>query len=69
MMIMKYVLMERTTALGKGIIQEDTVCRTDGVRVLVTEDEAKKGGNPEELGEVLTAKAALKLLEQRSWKF
>ena len=66
---MRYVLIDKKTALGKGIIQEDTVCRTDGVRVLVTEDEAKKGGNPEELGEVLTAKAALKLLEQRSWKF
>lgn len=66
---MNYVLMDRKDALEKGVIKEDTVCRTDGVRVLVTEDEAKKGGNPEELGEVLTAKAALKLLEQRSWKF
>ena len=64
---MNYVLMERKDALEKGVIKEDSVCRTDGTRVLVTADEARKGGNPEELGEVLTAKEALKLLEQRSW--
>ena len=64
---MKYVLIDRKTALEKGVIREDTVCRTDGTNVLVTEDEAKRGGRPEELGEVLTAKEALKLLEQRSW--
>ena len=66
---MNYVLMERKDALEKGVIKEDSVCRTDGTRVLVTADEARKGGNPEELGEVLTAKEALKLLEQRSWMF
>lgn len=64
---MRYVLIDRKTALEKGIIKEDTVCRTDGTSVLVTEDEARKGGKAEELGEVLTAKEALKLLEQRSW--
>ena len=66
---MNYVLMDRKDALEKGVIKEDSVCRTDGTHVLVTADEARKGGNPEELGEVLTAKEALKLLEQRSWMF
>lgn len=69
---MRYVFIDRNIALEKGLITENSVCRTNGTEVILTEDEVSRLGKVDDVvneagGRIMTLKEALKELEKKEY--
>ncbi|MCS2403855.1 hypothetical protein NXY31_02125 [Bacteroides salyersiae] len=69
----RYILVSKQKAYEKGLIDCNSVVRSNGHEVILTEDDVTRLGDldtivPELGATVLTASEALKLLEKKEWE-
>lgn len=69
----KYILIPRQAAYEKKLIDCNSVVRTNGNEVIMTEDDVTRLGDLETIvseldAKILTTKEALKLLEKKEWE-